>query len=163
MGSSPFWPRARPDNWTPLYILSDAKAISNSLGKDIFVQISSATDLAAKTCLPCEGGVDPCPLDFARAQLSAIPAWSLSDDGRWLRRQIRFKNFVECIACVNRIAELAEAEGHHPDLHVTGYRLLGIEITTHAIGGLSENDFVLAAKIDALITAEFPTAKSHAS
>jgi len=53
--------------------------------------------------------------------------------------------------CVNRIAELSEAEGHHPDLHMTGYRNLKIELTTHAIGGLSENDFILAAKIDALL------------
>jgi 4a-hydroxytetrahydrobiopterin dehydratase len=55
------------------------------------------------------------------------------------------------IEAVNRIAELAEAEGHHPDLHLTGYRNLKIELTTHAIGGLSENDFILAAKIDAIL------------
>ena len=61
------------------------------------------------------------------------------------------KNFVKMMECVNRIADLAEAEGHHPDLHLTGYRNLKIELTTHAIGGLSENDFILAAKIDALL------------
>jgi 4a-hydroxytetrahydrobiopterin dehydratase len=56
---------------------------------------------------------------------------------------------------------LAEAEGHHPDLHITGYRILGIELTTHAIGGLSDNDFIVAAKIDQLITSQFPNAKAH--
>jgi 4a-hydroxytetrahydrobiopterin dehydratase len=126
------------------------------------MQIASTPELIAKKCLPCEGGVEPCPLDHARAQLASVPAWSLSDDGRWIRRQIRFKDFVQTIACVNRIAELAESEGHHPDLHITGYRILGIELTTHAIGGLSENDFVLAAKIDERISLEFPNAKVHA-
>jgi 4a-hydroxytetrahydrobiopterin dehydratase len=123
--------------------------------------IESAQQLSQRKCLPCEGGVDPCPLDHARAQLSAIPLWSLSDDGRWIRRQVRFKNFVEAVACVNRIADLAESEGHHPDLHITGYRILGIELTTHAIGGLSDNDFIVAAKIDALIASQFSSAKVH--
>lgn len=125
------------------------------------MSIVSAHDLSQKKCLPCEGGVDPCPLDHARAQLAAIPLWSLSQDGRWIARQIRFKNFVEAVECVNRIAGLAEAEGHHPDLHITGYRILGIELTTHAIGGLSENDFIVAAKIDQLISNQFPSAKVH--
>jgi len=123
--------------------------------------IESAQELTQRKCLPCEGGVDPGPLDHSRAQMAAIPHWSLSDDGRWIRRQVRFKNFVEAVQCVNRIADLAEAEGHHPDLHITGYRILGIELTTHAIGGLSDNDFIVAAKIDQLITSQFPSAKVH--
>lgn len=123
--------------------------------------IETAQALSQKKCMPCEGGVDPCPLDQARAQLAAIPQWSLSDDGRWIRRQLRFRNFVEAVQCLNRIAELAEEEGHHPDLHVTGYRILDVELTTHAIGGLSENDFIVAAKIDQLIANQFPTAKVH--
>jgi 4a-hydroxytetrahydrobiopterin dehydratase len=123
--------------------------------------IVSAEELTQKKCLPCEGGVDPCPLPRARAQREAIPLWLLSDDGRWIRRHIRFKNFVEAVKCVNRIAELAETEGHHPDLHLTGYRILGIELTTHAIGGLSDNDFIVAAKIDHLIGSQFPHAKVH--
>lgn len=123
--------------------------------------IESAQELTQRKCLPCEGGVDPCPLDHSRAQLAAIPLWSLSDDGRWIRRHIRFKNFVEAVQCVNRIADLAETEGHHPDLHITGYRILGVELTTHAIGGLSDNDFIVAAKIDQLITSQFPNAKVH--
>jgi len=125
------------------------------------MSIVSAQELSQKKCLPCEGGVDPCPLDRARAQLAAIPLWALSDDGRWIRRQIRFKNFVEAVQCVNRIADLAESEGHHPDLHITGYRILGIELTTHAIGGLSDNDFIVAAKIDQLIASQFPSVKVH--
>ena len=75
-------------------------------------------------------------------------------DGKWIERTIRFKNFVEMMQGVNQIADLAESEGHHPDLHLTGYRNLKIDLTTHAIGGLSENDFILAAKIDALLKRE---------
>ena len=65
--------------------------------------------------------------------------------------QFLCKNFVEVMGVVNQIAELAESDGHHPDLHITGYRQLKIDLTTHAIGGLSENDFILAAKIDQLL------------
>lgn len=125
------------------------------------MSIASPQELSQKKCLPCEGGVDPCPLDHARAQIAALPLWSLTDDGRWIRRQVRFKNFVEAMSCLNQIAEIAETEGHHPDLHITGYRILGIELTTHAIGGLSENDFIIAAKIDQRIANQFPNAKVH--
>ena len=79
------------------------------------------------------------------------------DFGKSIARSIRFKNFVEAISCLNQIGDLAEA--HHPDLHLTGYRNLKVELTTHAIGGLSENDFILAAKIDLLVADRFPTAK----
>ena len=124
------------------------------------MQIESASDLVSKKCVPCEGGVDACTLDHSRQQIASIPQWRLREDGLWIHRTVRFANFVEMVRCVNAIAELAEAEGHHPDLHLTGYRILGIELTTHAIGGLSENDFVLAAKIDRLIATDFPTAKA---
>ena len=63
---------------------------------------------------------------------------------------------MQAVTCINKIADLAEAEAHHPDLHLTGYRNLEIAISTHAIGGLSENDFILASKIDVLIANEFP-------
>mgnify|MGYP003336088876 CR=1 FL=1 len=111
-------------------------------------------ELIQKKCLPCEGGVEACSLEQARNQQKATPLWNLSQDGKWIERTIRFKNFVEMMQGVNQIADLAESEGHHPDLHLTGYRNLKIDLTTHAIGGLSENDFILAAKIDALLKRE---------
>ncbi|MCY3004916.1 MAG: 4a-hydroxytetrahydrobiopterin dehydratase [Planctomycetota bacterium] len=114
----------------------------------------TSEELLQKKCLPCEGGVEACSLEQAISQNSAIPQWILSQDGKWIERSVRLKNFIKMMACVNQIADLAEAEGHHPDLHLTGYRNLKIELTTHAIGGLSENDFILAAKIDQLLKNE---------
>ena len=87
----------------------------------------------------------------AASYLSTTPQWMLSDDAKWVSRKVVCKNFVEVMGVVNQIAELAESDGHHPDLHITGYRQLKIDLTTHAIGGLSENDFILAAKIDQLL------------
>jgi len=115
---------------------------------------STNEELLQKKCLPCEGGVQACSLEQARIYGSAVKSWVLRSDGKWIDRTVRFKNFVEMIESVNRIAALAEKEGHHPDLHLTGYRNLKIELTTHAIGGLSENDFILAAKIDAILATE---------
>ena len=117
-------------------------------------QAHSAIELQAKKCLPCEGGIDPCPIDFSKRQLAALQDWQISDDGKFIERKFKRKNFVECIQLLNRIGELAEVEQHHPDLHLTGYRHLKVVLTTHAIGGLSENDFIVAAKIDALCETE---------
>ena len=105
------------------------------------------TDLRAKRCLPCEGGVPK--LDAAEVARLApeVPAWSTS--GERLHRKFVFKNFVEAMRFVNRMADVAEAEQHHPDFTVH-YREVDVTIWTHAIGGLSENDFILASKIDAL-------------
>ena len=125
------------------------------------MQIQPADVLEAKKCLPCEGGVEACSLNHAQEQASLLVGWGLIGDGKWIRRSIRFKNFVRAIEALNKIAELAETEAHHPDLHLTGYRILSIEITTHAIGGLSENDFILAAKIDSLLAVSFPDAKNN--
>ena len=77
-------------------------------------------------------------------------AFILTADGKRLRREWRVKNFVTALDFFNRVGQIAEAEGHHPDLHLVGYRNVTIELWTHAIGGLSENDFILAAKIDQL-------------
>lgn len=114
------------------------------------MQAQSADQLTAKKCLPCEGGVEPCSLDEARAQLAELAGWELTDDGLRIRKEWRVKNFMAGMQFFNRCAEVAEADGHHPDLHLEGYRNLSIELWTHAIGGLSENDFILAAKIDQL-------------
>jgi 4a-hydroxytetrahydrobiopterin dehydratase len=107
-----------------------------------------ACDLTAKKCVPCEGGVPRYSTAEAEAQIAALPAWRLTHDGTRIRRDVTLKNFREAVKLVNNVAALAEREQHHPDLHIEGYRNAWIEIFTHAIGGLSENDFILAAKID---------------
>jgi 4a-hydroxytetrahydrobiopterin dehydratase len=106
--------------------------------------------LAKKKCVPCEGGVKPMTEREARALMPELEAdWMLIDGGHLLARTFNFKDFVETMQFVNKVAGLAEAEGHHPDMAIT-YNTLSIELTTHAIHGLSENDFILAAKIDEL-------------
>jgi len=79
-----------------------------------------------------------------------VEGWELSHEGERIRRRWTMKNFTAGIDFFNKVAELAEQEGHHPDLHLEGYRDATIELWTHAIGGLSENDFILAAKINLL-------------
>jgi 4a-hydroxytetrahydrobiopterin dehydratase len=79
-----------------------------------------------------------------------LVGWHLVKDGRRIRKEWVVKNFIAGMEFFNSVAKLAEDEGHHPDLHLEGYRDVAIELWTHAIGGLSENDFILAAKIDEL-------------
>jgi 4a-hydroxytetrahydrobiopterin dehydratase len=112
--------------------------------------VQSPAELTKKKCLPCEGGVDPYPPGEAEAQLQKLPGWHLTHDGQRIRKDWRVKNFLAGMAFFNACAEVAEADGHHPDLHIEGYRNVSVELWTHAIGGLSENDFILAAKIDQL-------------
>ncbi len=106
--------------------------------------------LAARTCTPCEGGAQPLPPSAAKTLLRDVPGWGLVD-GKALRRTVQCGNFLEAVSLMQRIAPVAEAEDHHPDLHLTNYRTLTIDVSTHAIGGLSENDFILAAKINHLL------------
>ena len=108
------------------------------------------TELAKKRCAPCGGGVAPLTTAAIEAFLGQFPAWKLTPDGIRLRREWLVKDFAAGLDFFNRIAEVAEAEGHHPDLHLVGYRQLAIELWTHEAGGLTENDFILAAKIDEL-------------
>ncbi|MDB5225491.1 MAG: Pterin 4 alpha carbinolamine dehydratase [Candidatus Adlerbacteria bacterium] len=106
--------------------------------------------LHKRKCKPCEGGVAPLiPEKSAELLKELDPSWMLIDGGRILATTYTFKDFVETINFVNKIAVVAEEEGHHPDLTIS-YNTLSIELMTHAIGGLSENDFILAAKIDEL-------------
>lgn len=112
--------------------------------------VPSTSELANCHCKPCEGGVDPLTSEQAQAHLKAIPKWELDADGKSIHRKWEMKNFVKSMEFLQKVAEVAEQEQHHPDLHLTGYRNVLIELTTHAIGGLSENDFILAAKIDSL-------------
>lgn len=112
--------------------------------------VQSPEQLVQKKCLPCEGGVDPCPLDEARQQLQSLPGWTLTPDGQRIRKEWVVKNFMAGMRFFDQCARAAEEDGHHPDLHLVGYRNVAVELWTHAIGGLSENDFILAAKIDRL-------------
>jgi len=108
------------------------------------------TELTRKRCLPCEGGVDPLTLDQSRELLAQVPGWTLSEDGKELSRTYKFRNYYETMAFVNAIAWMAHREDHHPDLEV-GYNRCHVRYSTHAIGGLSENDFICAAKVEALL------------
>lgn len=112
-----------------------------------------AEKLSKRKCKPCEGGVKPLNPDQAEVLMQELgPDWMLIDQHRMLARTFVFKDFKESLAFANKVGAIAEEEGHHPDLTV-GYGNMGVELTTHAIGGLSENDFIVAAKIDELKTA----------
>ncbi len=106
--------------------------------------------LTEKKCRPCEGIGKS--LDAARIKeyLPLTPGWTVEADGKGIVREFVMKNFLAAVRAIERIAEIAEGENHHPDIHLTGYRKLKICLTTHALGGLSENDFIVAAKINEL-------------
>jgi 4a-hydroxytetrahydrobiopterin dehydratase len=110
----------------------------------------TAEQLTTKRCEACEGGVEKYSSDEARQQLDALSGWELTGDGDRIHKQWQVKDFAAGMDFFNRVAEIAEEEGHHPDLHLEGYRNVRITLWTHAIGGLSQNDFILAAKIDQL-------------
>ena len=115
------------------------------------MSIQSPAQLTQKKCKPCEGGIRPYTAAEAAEQLEALPGWKLTHNGERIRKDWTLKNFLAGIEFFQKVADVAEAEGHHPDLHLEGYRKVWIEIYTHAIGGLSENDFILAAKTDRLL------------
>ncbi|MCA9212609.1 MAG: 4a-hydroxytetrahydrobiopterin dehydratase [Planctomycetales bacterium] len=114
------------------------------------MEIQNSSQLIARKCVPCEGGVEPCTVAHSENQLKQLPGWYLTHDGRRIRKDWTVKHFMAGMRFFNAVAEIAEEDNHHPDLHIEGYRNLSIELWTHAIGGLSENDFILAAKIDQL-------------
>jgi 4a-hydroxytetrahydrobiopterin dehydratase len=105
-------------------------------------------ELATMSCKPCEGGVDPLAAEEADRLVRDIPGWKLNAEGRRIHRSWKVRDFQSGIDFFNRVADIAEQEQHHPDLHLTGYRQVTIELWTHAIGGLSLNDFIVAAKIN---------------
>jgi len=113
------------------------------------------TGLTAKTCKPCEGGVKPLSADEANDMLGQLNGWTLDEQSKTLQQDFRFKNYYQTMAFVNAVAWIAHQDDHHPDLEV-GYNHCLIHYSTHAIGGLSENDFICAAKIDALLAANSP-------
>ena len=104
--------------------------------------------LTAKKCVACEGDVAPLDRVEAEVLLRQIPGWSVSNDATAILRTYTFKNFAQALAFVNTVGAVAESEGHHPDIEL-GWGRAKITLTTHAIKGLSENDFIVAAKVDA--------------
>lgn len=113
--------------------------------------MTTTTDLASRRCQPCGSGLPPLSAEQVRDYLNALPpGWALTDDGRRIRREWRAKDFLTALDFFQRVGQVAEAEDHHPDLHLTNYREVAIELWTHALGGLSENDFILAARISQL-------------
>src|SRR3989338_10099168 len=104
-------------------------------------------NFATKKCIPCEVGTPPMAEDAVKTALLSVPGWELRE-GAKIRREWKFKNFAEAMAFVNRVAELAEQEGHHPDILIHDWNSVRLEFMTHAIKGLSESDFIMAAKIN---------------
>lgn len=103
--------------------------------------------LEEQKCVPCEGGIEPLKRDEAENLLKQTPGWEIKDNK--IEKTLKFPNFVEAMKFANRITNIAEEENHHPVLHIS-WGKMRIELSTHAIGGLSINDFVLAAKINQL-------------
>lgn len=106
-------------------------------------------ELAQKHCVPCEGGVPPMDRGAAEKILETLPGWALSQSGTEIACTYQFKNYYETMAFVNALAYISHREDHHPDLEVT-YNRCVVHYSTHAIGGLSENDFICAAKANGL-------------
>ena len=104
--------------------------------------------LAKKKCVPCEGGVLPMPPEKSRQYLSQVLGWELIEDKK-IRKEFKFADFKQSLDFVNKVGKIAEEEQHHPNITII-YNKVVISLTTHAIGGLSENDFIMAAKINAL-------------
>jgi 4a-hydroxytetrahydrobiopterin dehydratase len=108
----------------------------------------ATSDLTAQHCVPCEGGIAPMSVDEARLYVAAVPDWKLIEGEKLkITRSLRFKDFAQAMAFVNQVAAIAEAEGHHPDISIAWNRVR-FDLVTHAIKGLSTNDFIMAAKIN---------------
>lgn len=110
--------------------------------------MNATCDLTTRNCKPCEGGVPPLTQDEAKELLTQIEGWALHT--ATIDKTFEFKNYYQTMAFVNAVAWVSHREDHHPDMTV-GYNKCRVEYSTHAIGGLSENDFICAAKVDALL------------
>ena len=114
--------------------------------------MSLAAPLAAKTCTPCQGGIPPMTNEEIEAHRRQTPEWSVLGPPDRIERRFKFKDFAEAFAFVTKTAELAEAEGHHPDI-TFGWGYATVSLYTHKIKGLHENDFIMAAKLDRIFAA----------
>jgi 4a-hydroxytetrahydrobiopterin dehydratase len=107
-------------------------------------------ELSDKRCVPCRGGVPAMGAVEAGSLVSQVSGWTIEEETKGIRRQFRFRNFAEAMRFATRVGEIAEAEGHHPDLSV-GWGYCTVRFRTHSIGGLTENDFIMAAKVNRLL------------
>ncbi len=105
------------------------------------------SNLSNQKCAPCEGGVEPLSRAEAEIFLGQVNGWILDDNAKQIHKDFKFKDFLEAMIFVNKVANIAEGDGHHPDI-IINYNKVHLELSTHAIGGLSINDFILASKID---------------
>jgi 4a-hydroxytetrahydrobiopterin dehydratase len=108
--------------------------------------------LTEKTCVPCRGGIPPLTENEAHVFAREVPEWTLTHSATRIERAFRFGDFVAALDFVNKVGALAEEEGHHPDI-AFGWGYATVELYTHKIKGLHENDFIMAAKIDAIASA----------
>lgn len=107
-------------------------------------------DLLQQKCVPCEGGVDPMTkMDAESMRDFHVKDWEISEDSKNIFKKFKFKDFKDALEFVNKVGAIAESEGHHPDIEL-GWGKVNITLTTHAIGGLSQNDFIVAAKINVI-------------
>ncbi len=111
--------------------------------------MNQTCDLSSKRCVPCEGGVPPLSKETIAELLKKLTDWHVNTEGTQLTRRFVFKGFYKTMAFVNAVAWIANQENHHPDMEI-GYNYCVVHYTTHAINGLSENDFICAAKVDEL-------------
>ena len=107
-------------------------------------------ELTKKKCVPCEGIGRAMTYAEIKSRLVEIPGWAMIQDSHKIERDYVLKNFEVCVDYINKIKDIAEYEMHHPDLHLTGYRNLKVVLYTHALGGVTENDLIVAAKINQL-------------
>ncbi|XP_024517140.1 pterin-4-alpha-carbinolamine dehydratase 2, mitochondrial [Selaginella moellendorffii] len=132
----------------PIAVIARSMSSQSSQASDEII-----SDLSKKKCVPCDSkNLRPMSEESAKELLHQAPGWTIEQvDGKLeLQRSWRTKSFIKGIEFFKLVSDVAEAEGHHPDLHLTGYNNVRINISTHSAGGLTENDFILAAKIGAL-------------
>ena len=108
------------------------------------------SDLAKKKCAPCEEKTGKLSSEQAQTFVEELDTWKIIDE-KFIEKTIQFKDFASALAFLNRVGEIAEQENHHPDMAIFSWNKLKFTLSTHSIGGLSENDFILAAKIDELV------------
>src|SRR3989344_2330220 len=115
------------------------------------MDLKMGMSLREKTCVPCEVGAPTVTPEELAQYSSQVPKWEVYDNGTKIKREFEFANFREAVSFVNKVADLAEREGHHPNIYVYDFKKVRTELWTHKIEGLHRNDFVMAAKIDVLL------------
>ncbi len=116
----------------------------------------SGQPLVERHCTEVLPTTPPLSVEKAHVFFKELSGWELAQENTLIRKQFRCKDFKEAVALLERIANLAEANNHHPDLHLTNYRNLTVDLSTHSIKGLSDNDFILAAKLDRILSNASP-------